>query len=66
VQVIQRDLVDGLGENMDRKLVKGVDEQNEKAQEIYLRCSIPGEELRKEWEIQKSAQISVRSREEQY
>jgi hypothetical protein len=62
VHVIQQDLVEQLGDSLKRKLIKGVQEQSEIARSVALACSIPSEELRREWDIQKSAQRSVRSR----
>jgi len=53
---------DGLGGWIERRLRKGVVQQGDIAAAELVACGVPITELRKEWELQQEAQLSVRAR----
>ena len=53
---------DGLGGWIERQLRKGVIQQGDIATAELVACGVPVTELRKEWELQQEAQLSVRAR----
>ena len=55
-------MCDGLGRWIDRRLRKGIKNQGNIATAELVACGIPVPELRKEWELQQEAQLSVRAR----
>jgi len=59
---IALDLRDDLGDWIRRRLKKGVQEQGQKAKQLLKTVSVSDEELRRQWNLQKAAQMSVRSR----
>ena len=59
---IALDLRDDLGDWIRRRLKKGVQEQGQKARQLLNTVNVSDEELRWQWNLQKAAQMSVRSR----
>jgi hypothetical protein len=55
-------LRDDLGDWIKRRLKKGIHEQGQKAKQILTTVTVSREELRRQWNLQKAAQMSVRSR----
>jgi hypothetical protein len=53
---------DGLGGWIERRLRKGIVQQGDIAAAELVACGVPITELRKEWELQQKAQLSVRAR----
>jgi len=59
---IALDLRDDLGDWIRRRMKRGVEEQGQKAKQILKMIAASGAELRRQWDLQKAAQMSVRSR----
>jgi hypothetical protein len=53
---------EGLGDWIGRRLRLGVNKQGQAAHAELLACGVPIEALREQWELQQTAQLSVRSR----
>ena len=53
---------DGLGAWIQRRLRKGISKQGEIAAAELVACRVPVAELRRQWELQQEAQLSVRAR----
>ena len=53
---------DGLGAWIQRRLCKGVSKQGKIAEVELVACGVPLAELRRQWELQQEAQLSVRAR----
>jgi hypothetical protein len=53
---------EGLGTWIQRRLRKGVVKQGEIAAAELVACGVPVTELRRQWELQQEAQLSVRAR----
>jgi hypothetical protein len=60
---IGQEMRDGLGDWMTHRLERGVRKQGQEARNILEDCGIPSSDLRREWENQREAQMSVRARE---
>lgn len=60
---IGQEMCDGLGDWMAHRLERGVRKQGQAARNILEDCGIPLSDLRREWEDQRAAQMSVRARE---
>lgn len=56
------ELRDDLGDWLVRKMRKGVEAQGAEAKKQLSQCGIDGAILRQQWALQKSSQLSVRSR----
>jgi len=62
LSAISAELRDSLGDWIIHRLRHGVNGQGEKAQAILDSSGIPVDELQSEWELQKTAQMSIRAR----
>ncbi|TFK54454.1 hypothetical protein OE88DRAFT_1624486 [Heliocybe sulcata] len=55
------ELRDDLGDFLKRRLSRGVQRQGEEAKRTLEECGIPLPELRRQWEMQRAAQLSIRA-----
>ena len=60
---VGHELRDGLGDWLTRRHNRGVHGQGKMARKTLEDCGVPLPELRREWELQCKAQISVRAHE---
>jgi hypothetical protein len=63
---IGNDLRDDLGNWIVSRLRRGVTLQGDKAKDALDDCGVPLNELRKQWELQQTAQLSLRTRKSVY
>lgn len=62
LSAIALDLRDDLGDWIKHRHQRGVEEQSTKAKSVVANCGMKEPELRTQWELQKTAQLSVRAR----
>lgn len=60
---IGQDMRDDLGNWIRRRLDKGVIGQGQRAHQVLADCEVPIQILREQWELQMTAQLSIRARE---
>ena len=63
---IGNDLRDDLGNWIVSRLRRGVTLQGEKAKYALDDCGVPLNELREQWQLQQTAQLSLRARKSAY
>jgi hypothetical protein len=55
------ELRDDLGNWIRRRLAKGIGGHTTKAKKTLDECGVPAEELRAEWKLQRTSQLSLRA-----
>jgi hypothetical protein len=60
---VGHELRNGLGDWLRRRYDHGVCGQGRKARETLEDCGVPLPELRRQWDLQREAQMSIRARE---
>ena len=58
---VAKDMVADLGDWLQRRLKKGIQEQSSAAQEVLDQCNLDTVELCKQWSDQRSTQLSIRA-----